>query len=117
MKKRQIKRDSVKGRGVYAGELIKKGELIEVCELLLIPVEESVDALDAYVFTFNRTTLALALGNGSLYNHQNQPNALCYFDHRKQLLYFEATRDIRRLEEIYINYGYSEADKKKFGIV
>ena len=102
---------------MYAAEAIKKGELIEVCELLLIPSEQAIDALDAYVFTFTRTTLALALGNGSLYNHRNQPNALCYFDHGKQLLYFEAKKDISSAEEIFINYGYSSADKKKFGIV
>lgn len=112
-----IKMDPVKGRGVYAGEPIKKGETIEVCQLLLVPISQAVDSLDPYVFAYNNKNLAVALGNGSLFNHSNFPNALCYFEYKKMLLVFEAKKDIRIAEEIFINYGYSKADKKKFGIV
>lgn len=117
MKRRSIKRDPVKGRGVYADEFIKKGDVIEVCELLLIPYAEAIESLDAYVFGFDKSHLALALGNGSLYNHTNRPNAFCYFDFKKKQIVFEAKRNIHPEEEIFINYGYSEADKKKYGIV
>ncbi len=117
MKRRKIKIDPIKGRGVYAEELIKKGELIEVCELLFIPREEAIDSLDPYVFGYNRSHLALALGNGSLYNHTNRPNAICYFEFKEKHLVFEAKKEIQPGEEIFINYGYTEADKMKYGIV
>lgn len=117
MKKLEIKIDPVKGRGVYALESILKGEIIEICQLLLIPQEEAIESLDPYVFTFNKKYLALALGIGSLFNHNNHPNAFCYFEFKEKLLVFEAKKDIHTGEEIFINYGYSEADKKKFGIV
>lgn len=117
MKKCVIKIDPVKGRGVYAGEGIKKGETIEVCQLLLVPVFEAVDSLEAFVFSYNKKYLAVALGNGSLFNHHNSPNAFCYFEFKQKLLVFKAKKEIHKGEEIFINYGYSKADKKKFGIV
>jgi SET domain-containing protein len=117
MKELEIKFDPIKGRGVYALESILKGEIIEICQLLLVPYEEAIDSLDPYVFTYNKKYLAVALGNGSLFNHHNHPNALCYFEFKDKLLVFEAKKDIHIGEEIFINYGYSENDKKKFGIV
>lgn len=117
MKKLEIRIDPIKGRGVYAQEKIKRGELIEICQLLLVPHEEAVDSLDPYVFMYNRKFLAVALGNGSLFNHRNSPNARCYFEFKEKLLVFEAVTEIKIGEEIFINYGYSEADKKKYGIV
>ena len=117
MKALEIKIDLIKGRGVYASESILKGEIIEICQLLLIPHQEAIDSLDPYVFTFNKKYLAVVLGNGSLFNHHNHPNAFCYFEFKEKLLVFEAKKDIHIGEEIFINYGYSEADKKKFGIV
>lgn len=117
MKRRCIKKDPIKGRGVYAGEFIAKGEIIEICELLLIPVTEQIDSLESYVFSYNKNFVALALGNGSLYNHTNSPNASCYFEFSKRLLVFEAKKDIPADTEITINYGYTFADRKKFGIV
>lgn len=117
MKKCQIKIDPIKGRGVYAAEFIKRGNLIEVCHILLIPVKDAIDALDPYVFSYNRNHLALALGNGSLFNHAEGPNAYCFFDDKKKTLTFMAKKDIRSQEEITINYGYTKAEKKKFGIV
>ena len=117
MKALDIKTDPIKGRGVYARESILKGEIIEICQLLLVPYKEAIDSLDPYVFTYNKKYLAVVLGNGSLFNHHNHPNALCYFEFKEKLLVFEAKKDIHIGEEIFINYGYSEKDKKKFGIV
>lgn len=117
MKKCRIKIDPVKGRGVYAEEKIRRGELIEVCQILLIPVTEAIDALDPYVFSYNRKFIALALGNGSLFNHAESPNAYCMFDYQDKTLTFMAKKDISRNEEISINYGYTKAEKKKYGII
>jgi SET domain-containing protein len=116
MKKTKIKSNADKGRGVFADEFIKKGELIENSELLVLDFAEVGPFLERYVFTFNKTKAAVALGNGSLYNHSDKPNAVCYLDSRKKILSFEAKKNINPGEEITINYGYSLADRKKFNI-
>lgn len=117
MKKCHIKIDAIKGRGVYAAEFIKRGKVIEVCHILLIPAKDVPLALDPYVFSYNRNHIALALGNGSLFNHAESPNAFCFFDYKVKTLTFMAKKDIHFHQEITINYGYTKAEKKKFGIV
>ncbi|MBA2405891.1 MAG: SET domain-containing protein-lysine N-methyltransferase [Bdellovibrionales bacterium] len=116
MKMCSIKRDKKKGRGVYAEELINRGDTIEICELVLIPMNEVGDDLSAYVFGYNNKQVAMALGNGSLYNHDKKPNANCYFSSGKKQLVFEAIKNIRPNEEILINYCYSKADQKRYQI-
>lgn len=112
-----IRFDRIKGRGVYASEPIRRGELIEICELILVPLQDNTFSLSRYCFEFDNNHVAIALGNGSLYNHSDLPNATCYFHEDGQRLVFEARKTIAQGEEILINYGYSEKLKKKFQIV
>lgn len=111
-----IKRDRKKGRGVYAASSFKKGELIEQCELIFMNLSEVPDSLEGYVFEYTRKTIALALGNGSLFNHSETPNAKFSFNKKKQTLLFHATQPISKGEEITVDYGYDEELKKKFGL-
>jgi uncharacterized protein len=105
-----------KGRGVFAKEDIKKGEVIEICELILVPkIDDPI--LPGYIFNYNKKFIAVALGNGSLYNHASTPNASCYFDYKKKKLVFQAKRRIKSEEEIVINYGYSKEQRVSFNIV
>jgi SET domain-containing protein len=115
--KTKILKDPVKGRGVYADEDIKKSSLIEECHLLLIDYDEISEGLEGYVYEFSKRKAAVALGNGSLYNHSSQPNAAFYFNYSKKILYIEALKDIKWGEEITISYGYSKSDRDKFHIV
>jgi SET domain-containing protein len=117
MKKTKIKIDPIKGRGVWAQENIKRGETIEVCHILVFDFDEVGPSLEGYVFNFDKVHVALALGNGSLYNHRNTPNAAAHMDHSERLLYFEARKLIKKGEEITIDYGYSRTDRKKFNLV
>lgn len=116
MKSLTIKRDPVKGRGVYANESIKKGEIIEVCQLLIVNEDEIGDYLSRYVFHYRGKKLAIVLGNGSLYNHTKSPNITCYFDYKLETLTFESMRDIEAGEELLINYGYTKAELKQYNI-
>lgn len=117
MKKTKIKVDTVKGRGVYADEPIAKGEAIELCHLMVLDFDEVGGLLERYVFDFSPKKVAIALGNGSLYNHSDRPNAKCWMDTRKKILSFEALKGIKAGEEITINYGYGKEDRKKFQII
>jgi SET domain-containing protein len=113
----KIKKDSVKGRGVYADELIKKGQIVEVSQLLIVDQDEIGEELSRFVFHYKGRFNAIGLGNGSLYNHSDRPNVTNYFDFDNQLLIFEAMRDITKGEELLINYGYSKQDRKRYNII
>lgn len=116
MKKTKIMSDKVKGRGVYALESIRKGEVIEICQLIIMDFREVGGLLERYVFDFSPSKVALALGNGSLYNHTMKPNAKCWMDDKNKLLSLEALKNINIGDEITINYGYSKEDRKRFNI-
>lgn len=116
MSKLVVMTDPVKGRGVYANGPIQKGELIEICEIILVEYEHAEDnVLDGYIYSFNKTKGAIALGNGSLYNHSDKSNARHYFIGKK--LYIEAKKNITPYEEVLINYGYTKADRVKYKLV
>jgi SET domain-containing protein len=107
----------LKGRGVFAKKKISGHTLIEVCHLLLIKKNLVPRELEGYVFECDARHSALALGNGSLYNHSDFSNARVEMDDQTRLLYIYAKRMIKAGEEISIDYGYSKANREKFGIV
>jgi SET domain-containing protein len=114
-----IKRIPGKGRGVFARRRIAKGTLIERVPVLVVPVKDIVTGLKNPVlakFSFIRsdTTLAIALGYGSLYNHSYRPNAE-YDDGPAATMYFTALRDIKPGEEITINYNGVPTDRSPVG--
>ncbi len=94
-----------KGRGVFASATIARGELVEVCPVIVIPagqwphIEPTVLAL--YIFNFGPEGehAAIALGYGSLYNHSFAPNAEYTKSWDERLIRFTALRDIAVDEE------------------
>jgi uncharacterized protein len=114
--KTKVLKDPKKGRGLYAKEEFSTGEIIEVCELILMNIEEVRDTLESYVYQYSRNTVAIALGNGSLLNHCNKSNSEFYFNYKKRQLFIKARKRILPGEEITINYGYDSELKKRFNI-
>lgn len=112
-----IKKDPVKGRGVYAAEKIDKGELVEVCELIIIDLDEVQGNLERYVYQYSARKAAIALGNGSLYNHSKKNNCDFTINPRKRHLYIRAIKTINPGEELTINYRYDASLKKKFRLL
>jgi uncharacterized protein len=112
-----IKTDFTKGRGVYSGSKILKGQTIEVCHLLIFSYQDINSCLEAYVYHYDAKRVALALGLGSLYNHSDDPNARYFFDKKEKLLFIEALDDIVKDQEITIDYGYSKEEREKFKII
>ena len=111
-----IKKIPNKGRGIFTSKVIHKGEIIEKCELLIIRGNDVPASLEPYVFQYTRNKVAIALGNGSLYNHSEKPNCEFFFK-SKEKLYFRAIRKIKRGEELTINYGYSKELKQRFNLI
>jgi uncharacterized protein len=88
-----------KGRGVFARQAIREGEVFERA---------------SYCFVWGRGTMAVALGYGSLYNHSYRPNAR-YEDEGRQTKLFVALRDIESGEEITVNYNGDPTDRAPVG--
>lgn len=103
------------GRGIYATRDIKKDELIEVSAVLISPKNEwkylKKTTIFNYCFFWGKNDTAIALGHGSLFNHSYTPNAI--FDNNEDNLSidFYAVTDIKKGEEITINYNGEPEDK------
>lgn len=106
------------GRGVFAGRPYRKGEVIEVCPVIRVPAnsEGSFDGLEYYVFQWGEggKELAIALGFGSLYNHNVNANARFSPRTSKDDIVFRAERDIAEGEQIFVDYRWDEDDYKSF---
>ncbi len=111
-----VKDTSLKGRGVFAATDIKKNELIEACHLILMDLNDVHGALESYIYEYSSKTAAIALGHGSLYNHSDDPNSEFEFDFKKRILKVRAVKTILKGSEITVDYGYSEEEKRRFGI-
>lgn len=107
----KVKKIKGKGRGVFAKKFIPKGTLLEKVPMLVMDKEDVYGTMiEDYVFEWSKKTVALALGFGSLYNHSYSANAR-YDDLGKRSKSYFAVRDIKKGEEITINYNGSPDDK------
>lgn len=94
------------GFGVYAIADIADNELIEECSVIEMTRDEfNSKVLMDYMFKISGDLYVLALGNGSIYNHRNQPNARWEYDGEKKILKIVAIRPIEMGEELFISYG------------
>lgn len=97
-------------RGVFASENIEKGETIESCPTIEIPKQEleflQNSFLTSYIFFYgkNKERLLIALGFGSMYNHNYTPNAEYKIDQQAKKIEFSSLKTIQKGEEITINY-------------
>jgi hypothetical protein len=106
-----------KGRGVGATERIARGEIIEICPVLVLPADEPVQpSLADYVYCWKGRNVAdgwdgwegsycLALGFGSMYNHSYNPNARFDFLLDTDQMSYVDLRDIVAGEEVTVNYN------------
>jgi len=101
-----------KGRGVYAVVGFFKGELVEESPVVLLegPYQTFPPELKTLVFNWGKLTgsgkaQALALGYGSLFNHDNPANLRYSPDPENLTMRFYAVREILPGEELTINYN------------
>ncbi len=108
--------NEIKWRGVFAAEMIKKGELIEECQIILLPSSQTeyIDQTLLREYRFGRgeqVDVAIALGNGSLYNHSSLPNAMYIKNLETNTLMIRSLCEIKKDEEIcfdYLSHGATE---------
>lgn len=104
------------GRGLYAARKIRKGEVVERSPVIVIPYHERVSGttIEVYLFEWRRDDRALALGLGSLFNHSGKRSNITYNPvHQTKEILFVALRDIRKGEQLFINYGYDPLEGKE----
>ena len=104
-----------RGRGVFSTSAIPIRTEIEISPVLLFPPGEysahgRLTQLDGYTFVWRRTEsgsiMALALGLGSLFNHDPQhPNVTYTLDKEHACIRYTTTRNIEKDEELCISYG------------
>lgn len=103
---------SPKGRGVFAARPFAQNEVVETAPIVLCHGSFADIPREIRELLFNWSALSgvraghgLALGCGSLYNHDNPANMRYEADAQRQLLCFIAARDIATGEELTINYN------------
>lgn len=104
-----VKKAGKKGRGVFASEPLKRGEVVEVAPIIILDRADSdriqETQLRNHVYAYGSRS-CLGLGYASFYNDSSEPN--CRFQVFTDRIRFTALRDIKKNEEILINYGWLE---------
>ena len=119
-----VKWTDEKGYGVFTDTLIKKDELIETCYCIKTssPKWQASPALMDYLFNYPKGNFiggkdmehVLPLGFGSIYNHDDDNNAMWYNNKNIPFHFdFIALRDIQPGEEICTYYGKDYWPQKK----
>lgn len=103
---------TAKGRGAFAQRDFAEGDVVEQCPVIILlrPFAQLPPRLKTMVFNWGnlaKTTPshALALGFGSLYNHDNPANLRYEADAENQAIRYVAVRGIKQDEELTINYN------------
>ncbi len=100
------------GRGVFTAEELPAGSVVELAYVILLSAEERKiihqTHLHDYYFQWDGDRAAIALGYGSLYNHDDDANAEFDLDYEFEQIRFVALRTITAGEEITINYRVGE---------
>ena len=94
------------GRGVFAEKDFKKDEVIEICPLITDTRKNIVKSkIEDYAFknAFNDNEVVIAFGMCSMYNHSDNFNVVHKQDPENMI--YVAKRDIKKGEELYVNYG------------
>jgi len=106
------------GRGVFARNNIKKGEMIERCPTIEIPSEDAANLTDSIIITYvyhlgkEKERALLPLGFGPIYNHTYRPNADYKIKQNGKFIDFIANKDIKKDEEITVNYNSENAKNR-----
>lgn len=109
---------TAKGRGVYAGRQYHKGEVIEISPVVAFQAKYSSLPLNIYriLYDWEGTgkipTSAIALGHGSLFNHDNPANMRFKVQYKKKQITYIAVRDIALDEELTINYNSENGESE-----
>lgn len=105
----EFRESPVHGLGVFATRTIDAGDVVEHAPVLVVEADDvagiSSGSLSGYAYDWGEGRLGLALGYGSLYNHDLDPSAEYEQGQDGRSLVFLARRRIGPGEEITIDYS------------
>lgn len=106
------------GRGIMAERHFKDGDIIEETPVVIIDRQENHDInhciLNLYRFAWiGHDESCLALGIGSLFNHSFEHNVTYDSDPINKTMVFKAKGNIRKGQQLFINYGYNPVSQWK----
>ena len=115
-----VKKSKIRGagRGVFASRDIVKGEVIEICPIIEIPVHDTANLKESILVTYfffygkKKERALIALGKGSIYNHSYEPNAKYTINLKDKTIVFVALSDIKANKEITFNYKHGNPKNK-----
>ena len=99
------------GRGVYTSEHIAAGTVVEISPVVVMSAEErkllDQTALHDYIFEWgdDSTQCCMAMGYVPVYNHSYKSNCEYVMDYPNQQISVTTIRDIKKGEELLINYN------------
>lgn len=113
------------GRGLYANQDIKAGTVISQCEVLVLSPEDTVKANDTdlkwYTFKYSENQDCLVLGDGEIFNHDDNANVAYILTEYKdetcprKLMTFVAIKDIKEGSQLFIDYAADvKVDSKQY---
>lgn len=111
--------DNITGRGVFAAAPISAGTVIDTSPVLILGLKENVQHIEhtsLYHYTYNwptKTTSgeaqmsqAVVFGLGSMFNHSSRDQNVGWKrDLDREVIVYQALRDISEGEELCISYG------------
>ncbi|MBI2798527.1 SET domain-containing protein-lysine N-methyltransferase [Candidatus Saccharibacteria bacterium] len=104
-----IKETQNKGRGVFAEKDYKKGELIEICPVVVLSAKQRqlIDKTELfnYYFGWEDGQAGIVLGYGMMYNHSFRPNAEYSKNFLDRTVAVLAHQNIKSNSEITVNYN------------
>lgn len=105
----EVRQSPLHGLGVFARTRIRAGGVVERCPVLLLTPEDAeqlaAGSLSGHLYDWGDGQAAVALGYGSLYNHDHEPNAEYILSEDPQPeIVITARRNIEAGAEVFIDY-------------
>ena len=100
-----------RGRGVFSSEHLPSGTIIEIAPVIVLNAQDKKNLdqthLHDYIFHWGKDELqcCVALGYVSIYNHDYHSNAEYEMDFETNTIRIQTVRNIKKGEEIFINYN------------
>lgn len=110
-----VKKTENKGRGVFANQDYKKGEIIEICPCIKEKLTSYSPLLKNYVFSLDDDYGLIGLGYCSIYNDSKTPNAFWEVMDESSMRVI-ALKNIKKGEEICHSYGTDYWDSRQSDI-
>ncbi len=113
-----IERSEGKGRGVFTSVDLAAGQVVEISPVIVMSNDErkllDKTLLHDYIFEWGmeKDKCCMALGYVAVYNHSYTSNCEHEMDYEEGVIKIKTIREIKKGEELFINYNGNWNDEK-----